>query len=43
MSRLAWEELKPVTGEVIQAALDAAGVELVAENGGAARMRFRKW
>lgn len=36
------EELKPRTVEAIQAALEAAGVEFIAENGGGPGVRLRK-
>lgn len=35
------EELKPRTVEAIRAALEAAGVEFIAENGGGAGVRLR--
>jgi transcriptional regulator with XRE-family HTH domain len=36
------EELKPRTIDAIRAALEAAGVEFIAENGGGAGVRMRK-
>lgn len=36
------EELKPATLDGIQAALEAAGVEFIPENGGGAGVRLRK-
>lgn len=43
VSRLeAGEELKPRTVEAIQRALEDAGVEFIAENGGGAGVRLRK-
>ncbi|MFD1701704.1 helix-turn-helix domain-containing protein [Methylopila henanensis] len=36
------DELKPVTVAAIRAALEAAGVEFIAENGGGAGVRLRK-
>ena len=36
------EELKPETLKAIRAALEAAGVEFIAENGGGAGVRLRK-
>lgn len=36
------EELKPATVAAIRAALEAAGVEFIAENGGGAGVRLRK-
>lgn len=43
VSRLeAGEELKPRTVEAIHAALEAAGVEFIAENGGGPGVRLRK-
>jgi hypothetical protein len=33
---------RPETGEKIQAALEAAGVEFIAENGGGAGVRLKK-
>ncbi|WP_170332455.1 helix-turn-helix domain-containing protein [Ruegeria arenilitoris] len=36
------EELKPATVETIQSALEAAGVEFIAENGGGAGVRLKK-
>lgn len=36
------EELRPGTIEVIRAALEAAGVEFIAENGGGAGVRLAK-
>lgn len=43
ISRLeAGEELKPRTMEAIQRALEVAGVEFIAENGGGAGVRLRK-
>jgi len=38
----AGEELKPRTVEAIQGALEVAGVEFIAENGGGAGVRLRK-
>lgn len=38
----AGEELKPRTVEAIQAALEAAGVEFIAENGGGAGVRLQR-
>lgn len=35
------EELKPATVNVIRAALDAAGVEFIPENGGGAGVRLK--
>jgi transcriptional regulator with XRE-family HTH domain len=43
ISRLeAGEELKPRTVAAIRAALEAAGVEFIAENGGGPGVRLRK-
>ncbi|WP_205666071.1 helix-turn-helix domain-containing protein [Aquabacter cavernae] len=43
ISRLeAGEELKPRTVEAIQRALEEAGVEFIAENGGGAGVRLKK-
>jgi hypothetical protein len=43
ISRLeAGEELKPRTVAAIRAALEAAGVEFIAENGGGAGVRLKK-
>lgn len=43
VSRLeAGEELKPRTVEAIQTALEAAGVEFIAENGGGPGVRLKK-
>ena len=36
------EDLKPATVAAIRAALEAAGVEFIAENGGGAGVRLRK-
>lgn len=36
------EALKPTTIEKVQAALEKAGVEFIAENGGGAGVRLRK-
>lgn len=36
------EELRPATVEAIRAALEAAGVEFIAENGGGPGVRLRK-
>lgn len=36
------EDLRPVTIAAIRAALEAAGVEFIAENGGGAGVRLRK-
>ena len=36
------EELKPETLKAIRAALEAAGVEFIAENGGGAGVRLKK-
>lgn len=36
------EELRPRTVEAIRAALEAAGVEFIAENGGGPGVRLRK-
>ncbi|OSP53847.1 transcriptional regulator [Pseudoruegeria sp. SK021] len=36
------EDLKPATVETIREALEAAGVEFIAENGGGAGVRLRK-
>ena len=36
------EELKPATVETIRTALEAAGCEFIAENGGGAGVRLRK-
>lgn len=36
------EELKPATVETIRAALEAAGVEFIPENGGGAGVRLKK-
>lgn len=36
------EELRPATIAAIQAALEAQGVEFIAENGGGAGVRLRK-
>ncbi len=36
------EELKPETIEIIQQALESAGVEFIPENGGGAGVRLRK-
>lgn len=36
------EELKPATVQSIRTALEAAGVEFIAENGGGAGVRLRK-
>lgn len=36
------EELKPRTVDAIQSALEAAGVEFIAENGGGAGVRLKK-
>ena len=36
------EELKPRTVEAIQSALEAAGVEFIAENGGGVGVRLKK-
>ena len=36
------EELRPSTVEAIRAALEAAGVEFIAENGGGPGVRLRK-
>jgi transcriptional regulator with XRE-family HTH domain len=38
----AGEELRPRTIDAIRAALEAAGVEFIAENGGGAGVRLRK-
>ncbi|WAC29539.1 helix-turn-helix domain-containing protein [Ancylobacter sp. SL191] len=38
----AGEELKPRTVEAIQRALEVAGVEFIAENGGGVGVRLRK-
>ncbi|NJL09130.1 MAG: helix-turn-helix domain-containing protein [Methylacidiphilales bacterium] len=38
----AGEELKPRTVDAIRRALEAAGVEFIAENGGGAGVRLRK-
>jgi transcriptional regulator with XRE-family HTH domain len=43
VSRLeAGEELKPRTVAAVRAALESAGVEFIAENGGGAGVRLRK-
>lgn len=36
------EELKPATVQIIRTALEQAGVEFIAENGGGAGVRLRK-
>ena len=36
------EDLRPATVAAIRAALEAAGVEFIAENGGGAGVRLRK-
>ena len=36
------EDLKPATVKAIRAALEAAGVDFIAENGGGAGVRLRK-
>ena len=36
------EELKPATVEAMRAALEAAGVEFIPENGGGAGVRMKK-
>lgn len=36
------DKIKPATVQVIQAALERAGIEFIAENGGGAGVRLRK-
>ncbi|MCI5110408.1 MAG: hypothetical protein MRY75_07615 [Marivita sp.] len=36
------EELKPATVQIIRTALEQAGVEFIAENGGGAGVRLKK-